>query len=97
MNAKVSSTLDKVGQDRSRSHFEKALSRLEDGIKKHPKELRLYTEAVDVAMESGESLKALQFFKQAQKRLPDDMFELWTFAADKVGLYNDPIIGRYLV
>ncbi len=97
MNAKVSSMLDKAGQDRSRSNFDKALSRLEDGIKKHPKALSLYTEAVDVAMEAGESLKALQYFKQAQKRLPDDLFELWTFAADKVGKYNDPIVGRYLV
>lgn len=97
MNAKVSSTLDKAGQDRSRSNFDKALSRLEDGIKKHPKALSLYTEAVDVAMEAGESLKALQYFKQAQRRLPDDLFELWTFAADKVGKYNDPIVGRYLV
>jgi tetratricopeptide (TPR) repeat protein len=97
MNAKVSSTIDKACQERSRSNFDKALSRLEDGIRKHPKALPLYTEAVDVAMEAGESLKALQFFKQAQKRLPDDVFELWTFAADKVGKYNDPIVGRYLV
>ena len=97
MNAKVASTIDKAFQDRTRSNFDKALSRLEDGIKKHPKALRLYTEAVDVAMEAGESLKALQFLKQAQRRLPEDGFELWTFAADKVGKYNDPIVGRYLV
>lgn len=97
MNPKASATLEKAREDRRRSNFKKALSRLEEAIGKFPKELPLYTEAIDVAMEAGESLKAIQIFKKSQRELSDDGFELWTFAVEKVGVYNDAIVGRFML
>jgi tetratricopeptide (TPR) repeat protein len=97
MNPKASAAIEKACEDRRHSNFKKALSRLEEGIEKFPKEIRLYTEAIDVSMESGEPLKAIQFFKKAQQKFPDDGFELWTFTAEKVRTYNDPIVGRFLL
>ena len=97
MNPKASASLEKACQDRRRSNFKKALSRLEDGINKFPKELGLYTEAIDVSMETGEALKALQFFRKARQALPNDAFELWSFTVEKVGTYNDPIVGKFLL
>jgi tetratricopeptide (TPR) repeat protein len=97
MNPKASATLEKVREDRRRSNFKKALSRLEEAIGKFPGELTLYTEAIDIGMEAGESLKAIHVLKKSQRQLPDDAFELWTFAAEKVGAYNDPIVGRFML
>lgn len=97
MNPKASSILEKARDERRRSQFKKALARVEEGIEKFPKELRLYTEAIDVAMEAGESLKAIQNFKRSQRALPDDVFELWTFTVEKVATYNDPIVGRFMI
>ncbi|UCG50576.1 MAG: hypothetical protein JSW58_10230 [Candidatus Latescibacterota bacterium] len=97
MNSKASVALEKAQADRRRSNFKKALSRLDEGIDKYPNELILYTEAIDIAMETGESLKALQYVKTAQRRLPEDTFEILTFASEKVGTYNDPIVGKFLV
>jgi tetratricopeptide (TPR) repeat protein len=97
MSQKTSATLEKVRNDRRRSNFNKALSRLDEGIKKFPRELSFFTEGIDIAMEAGESLKALQYLKTAQKRLPDDRFEIWSFATEKTGAYNDPIVGKFLI
>jgi tetratricopeptide (TPR) repeat protein len=97
MNPKASATLEKACEERRRSNFKKALARLEEGIEKFPREFGLYTEAIDVGLESGESLKAIQLFKKARQMLPDDAFELWTFTAEKVQNYNDPIVGRFLL
>ncbi|UCH85445.1 MAG: hypothetical protein JSW50_07090 [Candidatus Latescibacterota bacterium] len=97
MNSKVSSTLDKVRHERSRSNFKKALSRLDDAIKKFANELSLYTEGVELAMEAGESLKALQYIKTARGQFPDRRFEVWSFAIEKTRSYNDPIVGKFLI
>jgi tetratricopeptide (TPR) repeat protein len=97
MNPKASSILEKAHEDRRRSNFKKALSRVEEAIEKFPKELHLYTEAIDVAMEAGESLKAIQNFKRSQRQFPEDIFELWTFTVEKVAAYNDPIVGRFMI
>jgi len=97
MNLKASSILEKAREERRRSHFKKALARVEEGVEKFPKELDLYTQAVDLAMEAGESLKAIQFFKKCQRELPDQSFELWTFTAEKISTYSDPIVGRFLM
>jgi tetratricopeptide (TPR) repeat protein len=97
MNPKASAILDKACDDRRRSNFKKAIERLEEGVEKYPREFSLYTEAIDVGMEAGESLRAIQILKKAQQRFPDEAFECWTFAAEKVGTYNDAIMGRYLI
>ncbi len=97
MNPKATVTLEKACEERRRSHFKKAFARLEEGIEKFPREFGLYTEAIDVGMEAGESLKAIQLFKKARQVLPDEAFELWTFTAEKVQTYNDPIVGRFLL
>ena len=97
MNPKASATLEKACEDRHRSHFKKALDRLEEGVEKFPGEFPLYTEAIDVGMEAGESLRAIQIFKKAQLKFRDEAFEIWTFTAEKVGTYNDSIMGRFLL
>ncbi len=97
MNPKAAAAIEKASEERLHSNFKKALSRLEEAIEKFPKEFRLYTEAIDVSMESGEPLKAIAFFKKAQQKFPGDTFELWTFAAEKAKTYNDPIVGRFLL
>jgi tetratricopeptide (TPR) repeat protein len=97
MNPKASVTLEKACEERRRSQFKKAFARLEEGIEKFPRELGLYTEAIDVGMEAGESLKTIQLFKKARQILPDEAFELWAFTAEKVQTYNDPIVGRFLL
>lgn len=97
MNPKASAILEKACEDRRRSHFDKALSRLEEAFGKFPKELALYTEAIDVGMEAGESLKTIQILRKSQRELPEDAFELWTFTVEKVGVYNDPIVGRFML
>lgn len=97
MNPKASAILEKAVEERRRSNFKKAIDRLEEGVDKFPGEFALYSEAIDVGMEAGESLRAIQMFKKAQQKFPDQRFEVWTFAAEKVGSYNDSIMGRFLV
>ncbi|MEJ2719584.1 MAG: hypothetical protein P8181_00405 [bacterium] len=97
MDPKATAMLDKARSDRRRSNFKKALSRLDEAIGKFPRELPLFTEGIDVAMEAGESLKALQYIKDAQRRLPDERFQIWSFATEKTGLYNDPIVAKFLM
>jgi len=97
MNPKAAAVIEKACEDRQHSNFKKALSRLEEGIEKFPREFSLHTEAIDVSMESGESLKAIQFFKRAQQTFSSDVFELWTFTAEKAKTYNDSIVGRFLL
>jgi tetratricopeptide (TPR) repeat protein len=97
MNSKASAILEKACEERRRSNFKKAIDRLEEGVAKFPEEFALYTEAIDVGMEAGESLRAIQIFKKAQHKFPDQRFEVWTFAAEKVGSYNDSIMGRFLI
>ncbi|MBP2680143.1 MAG: hypothetical protein H6Q78_6 [Candidatus Krumholzibacteriota bacterium] len=97
MNPKASAILEKAHEERRRSNFKKAIDRLEEGVEKFPREFDLYTEAIDVGMEAGESLRAIQIYKKAQHKFPEQTFEVWTFAAEKVGVYNDSIMGRFLV
>jgi tetratricopeptide (TPR) repeat protein len=97
MNPKASAILEKACEERRRSNFKKAIDRLDEGVEKFPGEFTLYTEAIDVGMEAGESLHAIQIYKKAQHKFPDQGFEVWTFAAEKVGAYNDSIMGRFLV
>jgi tetratricopeptide (TPR) repeat protein len=97
MASKVSGILSKVLQDRRRGDYEKALKRLTDGIEKISGEVLLHREAIDVALEAGESMRAAIFFKSAQREIPDSFEELWAFGKEKVEAFNDPIFCKYML
>ena len=97
MGAKSAAILEKVSQDRRRGDYNRALQRLSDGISKIPDDMLLYEEAIDVALEAGESMNAVHFCKQAHARLPSYFEDLWEFAAAKVAAYNDPVLCKFLL
>ena len=97
MSTKTAGILNKVEQDRRRGDHQKALKRLEDGIKKLPGEILLYREAIDIAMEAGESLRSGELFKSAQRKAPHAYEELWNFGKEKVEAYNDPVLCKSML
>jgi tetratricopeptide (TPR) repeat protein len=97
MSTNTAGILDKVEQDRRRGDHQKALKRLEEGIRKLPGEILLYREAIDVALEAGESRRSSQLFKSAQRRVPGAFEELWIFGKEKVAAYNDPVLCKSML
>ncbi|MDH3216631.1 MAG: hypothetical protein OEN01_10100 [Candidatus Krumholzibacteria bacterium] len=97
MTSKSSAILGKVLQDRRRRDYDKALKRLSEGIDKVPADVLLYKEAIDIGLEAGESLQAVKFFKTAQRRIPSQSEELWSFSKEKVRSFNDPIFCKFLL
>ncbi len=97
MDDKLNSMLGKIQGLKSKGHLKKALDKLEKLIAKHPKESSLYTEAIDTALEAGESLKACQAFKQAYARIPSERNNMWAFAKEKVKKCNDPVFAKTLL
>ena len=97
MGSKSLAILEKVHQERSRGDYDKALKRLSDGIARHPHDLQLYREAIDISLEAGESLEAIQYFKRTQHLFPDHYDDLWTHGVDKVRAFNDAIFGKFLL
>lgn len=97
MASKSLGILERAHQERSRGEYDKALKRLRDGISKHPGELPLYREAVELCLEAGESMEAIQYFKRARRQFPDHYDELWRHAVDKVNGFNDAIFGKFLI
>lgn len=92
----TTSVLEKALKDRTRGNFERAFRRLEDGLKKDPKEVAIYKALIDTALESGDSRLACQFFRDASKRVPDRFEELLRFATHRVGTYDDSFLATFL-
>ncbi|MFQ5512463.1 MAG: tetratricopeptide repeat protein, partial [Candidatus Krumholzibacteriia bacterium] len=97
MSTKTTEILEKVSQDRGKGDYPRALKRLREGIDRYPTEPAFYQEAMEIALESGETLAAIDFFKKAMRKLPERAGRLWDFAADKVRALNDPILCKFLV
>jgi tetratricopeptide (TPR) repeat protein len=97
MSSKATGILAKAQADRVRGDFERALKRLVEAIQTDPEDITLHKEAIDIAVEAGESMRAVQFFKAAQQRLPDDFQELWQFGREKISAFNDPVLCKYLL
>lgn len=97
MSSKVAGILSKVHQDRQKGDYAKALKRLEEAIDKLADDITLYKEAIEVATEAGESMRAVQFFKSAQVRLPEAREDLWAFGREKVESFNDPMLCKLLL
>jgi tetratricopeptide (TPR) repeat protein len=97
MNPKISSILEKVHQEQKHGKYPKALKRLNEAISKYPEEAILYVEAMEISLEAGESLQATQYFKQAEKKFPEERDRLWALGEAKIKTYNDSILGKFLL
>jgi tetratricopeptide (TPR) repeat protein len=97
MSSKVAGILNRVLQDRRHGDYDKALKRLAEGIEKFPGDVSLHREAIDLALEAGESMRAVQLLKSAFRQVPDTYEELRAFGTEKVETFNDPILCKYLL
>lgn len=97
MGSKISSILEKAAQERRRGDYDKALKRLKDATGKMRDEILLYQEGIDTALEAGESLQAIAFFKTAVRHIPSRYDELWSLGMEKVKSFNDPIFCKFLL
>ena len=97
MNPKIESILEKVGKERSKGNYSKALRRLIDGLDKYPGELQLYRDVIELSLEAGEPIQTMKFFKKAMSRFPGEKEGLWEYAMTQVKRFGDPALGKYLL
>ena len=97
MDSKIASALDKIIALKHKRNYDKAIDKISALLDKHPRELQLQIEALEICLEAGESLKAWQIFKNAAGTSDDCRTELWTFAREKVKSQNDPVLAKLLM
>ena len=97
MNARIRSALEKARSEKARGHYDKALRRLEDALRREPGDLELYIEAADACLEAGEPLQATSWCKRAATRLPAERERIHAFARERMRAMSDPVLGRYLL
>lgn len=97
MNNKTASALEKILALKSKGNFTKAIEKIDELIKKNPEDSDLYVEGMDLCLESGETLKAWNFFKTASSAGPACGEKVWTFAKEKVKTQNDLVLAKLLI
>ncbi|MFQ5599142.1 MAG: tetratricopeptide repeat protein [Candidatus Krumholzibacteriia bacterium] len=92
----VEKTLKKAQQDRSKGHFERALSRLKEAVAQAPREYLVAREAASLCFELGRTLEGVGILRGAMKRCPNERLDALELAKEEFERGSQLEIGELL-